>query len=166
MKPILHALLCLAAAGSVACGSDDKSGTTSAASSACSNDTTAETYVAGLSKTTAGGLKVEIESAMPAPPRLGYNQWTLRITDASGNPVTGATVKVVCLMVHTGAFSHGCAVTPDVLELGNGEYQAGDLDKDAGVAAIVFNMAGHWEITITVDRASMPQESAKFVFCL
>ena len=50
--------------------------------------------------------------------------------------------------------------------MGNGEYQVGDVDPDAGMAAIVMAMAGHWDITIAVDRQSLPEETAMFSFCL
>lgn len=150
------------ALGVAACGSSGNNGS-SPDPSPCSQDTTAETYTAGMWKTSTGGVKVAIESATPAPPAEGKNAWTLFITDANGAPISDAKVSVVCAMYHPGTLSHGCAVAPVIV---NAAQLDGGASGEYDVSELVFNMAGHWDVTITVDRGTGTKETVTFSFCL
>lgn len=149
------------ALGLGACGGTGDNGSSqSTIGSACSTDKEAVPFVAGMSRTSPGGIQVAIEAAKPAPPLQGYNTWTLRVTDSNGSPISDATVSIQCAMTH-GGLSHGCALTPDIQNQGNGEYSSSN---------VVFNMAGHWDVTITVVLAGNADggagESVTFPLCM
>src|SRR5215216_266826 len=82
----------------------------------------------------------------PQPPRAGQVTITMRVTDASGRPLTGARIKLEGNMTHAGmvpAFA-------DVTEFEPGRYRAN----------MELSMAGDWLIVVhltlpdgsTVDR--------------
>jgi hypothetical protein len=120
---------------------------------ACSADTRADTYVAGLEKG-AGARKLKIVDARPAPPSKGQNTWLLEVRDAAGTPVEGAQITVVPFMPDHG---HGSAVVPEVKALGGGRYE---------VTKLYLSMAGLWEMTVTVTPPGGAAEKAVFAFCL
>lgn len=157
--------LILLAFGITACSSNGDSGSsTNPIASACSSDKTAETYTAGMSKTS-GGVTVAIENANPAPPQQGTNYWTLRVTDSSGAPITDATIRVVGAMTHSTTYSHGFPVVPEISNQGGGEYEV----------KLIFNMGGHWDVTIVVKRGGTgdagtmdagTEDDVTFSFCM
>jgi hypothetical protein len=66
----------------------------------------------------------------PQPPRVGPVAITLRMTDASGKPVTGARIEIEGNMSHAGM----TPVFAEATETGNGGYRA----------TIDLSMAGDW----------------------
>jgi nitrogen fixation protein FixH len=75
--------------------------------------------------------------------------WTLRVEDAAGAPLDGATVTVDGGMP---AHNHGMPTQPIVTSQGSGDYR---------VEGMKFQMPGHWIITVAVDAAGQ-QDTATF----
>lgn len=95
-------------------------------------------------------MSVAIDSTPPVPVVSDHATWNLTVTDATGAPVAAGTkVGVKCLMSHSNIPSHGCPATIGVKEMGNGVYKA---------YPVIFNMAGHWTVTVTVDSTPVPFE--------
>jgi nitrogen fixation protein FixH len=88
---------------------------------------------------TAGSLHIEAQ-VDPAPPRIGRNALHLQVTDAAGDPVEGARVKVRPFMPIHG---HGSTETPVVTDHGGGAYTAEPL---------TLQMPGAWEVTISAAK--------------
>src|SRR5438270_5475269 len=63
----------------------------------CDGDPRVDTYVANLAKKSQAGMQVMLVASDPAPPIVGNNTWTLKVTDAGGAPVT-ADVTVATWM--------------------------------------------------------------------
>lgn len=145
----------------VACSDPEGGGSTNSNGlNACDQDPNAEVYSAGMSKTSTGGITVALEDAVPAPPQQGVNAWSLFLTDGGGAAISDATLSVVCRMSHvgsTGSFSHGCGVAPEIQNTGNGGYS---------VTSLLFNMGGHWDVTVIVDRDGAASEQVTFSFCM
>ena len=141
-----------------ACGSagGGDTGGSSTTASLCDADPRAMTYAAGLSQTgTGGSLKVSLVDAMPAPPALNANVWTIKVTDENGNPVTGATIKLKPFMPDMG---HGSSETPQITPMTtDGMYQVGGID---------LFMPGIWTNTFTITPTSGPVTTAVFTFCI
>ena len=130
-------------------------GVETAVASACSRDTRAEAYVAGIEKK-ATSLTVKIVSATPAPPAKDANAWMVEVTDnASNGAITGAQVTVTPFMPDHG---HGSSRTPVVTEKGSGKYEVND---------VYLTMPGLWKTTISVARPSAAAaEEVVFNFCV
>lgn len=120
----------------------------------CAAEKRADAFQPGLKKVAPSGLVVSLVDASPAPPAKGDNTWTLRLTDATGAPVDGATVTLVPFMPDHG---HGSAVKPTVTFTGS--------DGKYAVSRVYLAMAGYWEITVTVVRGATSDE-ARFGFCI
>jgi YtkA-like len=152
--------LALIALPLVACGSSSASGSDggggSAPTSLCDTDPRAMTYAVGLSQTATGGaLTVTFVDAVPAPPEENPNTWTVKVTDANGAPVTGATIAVKPFMPDMG---HGSSITPQITPMTTaGMYQITLLD---------LFMPGIWTNTFTITTASEPVQTVVFTFCI
>lgn len=83
-----------------------------------------------------GDPSLRVTAALSGAPALGAAPLTVSITNESGEPVTGAAVKVVGDMTHAGMIP----VLVDATETAGGTYEANDFH---------FTMAGDWIITIT-----------------
>jgi hypothetical protein len=145
-------LLALAACTSSAGGGESTSGSTG--SSACDLDTRKDIYVAGLSKTTPGALRVKIVESTPAPPAKLNNELTLQVIDSSGANVDGATLSVVPFMPDHG---HGSAIKPTVTSKGGGVYN---------VVGLYYPMPGLWRVTVTVQLPNVAAQDVAFSFCI
>jgi hypothetical protein len=110
-------------------------------------------YHAGIQKAgLEGHYTIAILQASPAPPHIGDNTWTVRVTDASGAPVDGATLILGTWMpAHEHPGGRGTTVTPK----GDGTYE---------LAPVNFNMDELWETTITVEASET--DSVMFPFCI
>ena len=119
----------------------------------CENAVGLDTYVANLTKTGKSGLSFVLMTSDPAPPARGTNNWTLKITDASGASIAGAKVDVKPFMPLHG---HGSSVVPTISDSGGGAYALDNL---------YLFMPGLWTITITATSGNA-SDSAVFTFCI
>jgi YtkA-like len=120
----------------------------------CLTDPRAETYAPGLEETGAQGIfEIQLDSAKPAPPNEGNNEWTIELFDAQGKPVDGATFTIKPWMPDHG---HGSSIVPTVTPEGNGKY---------GITLLNLFMPGLWQITFTVT-ANGKTDSVMFSFCV
>ncbi|MCM3871661.1 MAG: FixH family protein [Pyrinomonadaceae bacterium] len=96
--------------------------------------------VAACNKPTESSSAVTIEfEVTPQPVRVGPATLTLRIADASRQPVTGASIALEGIMSHAGmspVFAHAKETEP-------GRY----------LATLDFNMAGDWTILTRITLA-------------
>lgn len=112
----------------------------------------ADTFVAGIEKTSPAGRTVRIASAAPTPPDVGDNTWTVEVTDPSG-PVEGLALAVAPWMP-----LHGHGLTPPTytaVDDGGGSYTLQTFD---------LVMPGLWEFPVDVGTGSEPDEVV-FKFC-
>ena len=82
-------------------------------------------------------------TADPSPPHKGGNTFRVRLTDASGKPITGAQVTVTFYMPAMPAMGMAAMKTTATLtDKGNGLYEGtGELGS-----------GGSWQVTITVQK--------------
>jgi len=117
----------------------------------------AEGVSAGLSKLSSGGYSFTLTALEPSEPVQSSgdpgNTWSLSIADASGAPVTGATLQISSFMPDHGHY----APTAVALEQGGGTYRVEDL---------ILPMPGLYAITATLTTAGGQKESAAFSLCL
>lgn len=121
----------------------------------CENDPRADAFALPLTKPgKLGTYKFVLVTGDPGPPARGTNTWSLRITDGSGAPVSGASVKVTPFMPdHGHGSSIRATVTPD-----------GDAYK---VTPLYFFMPGLWQVTFEAGVGdAAPADSAVFAFCV
>ncbi|MEQ1567452.1 MAG: FixH family protein [Myxococcota bacterium] len=113
----------------------------------------ASTYVAGFSVVSAAGLTVTLVDAVPAPPDVGDNLWTVTVTDAAGAPVSGLASELTPWMP-----LHAHGLVPPAYPL---------VEKAAGSYAVdPFDliMPGLWEFTLDVGSEGAP-DPVVFRFC-
>ncbi len=145
----------LAACATSTGGASTSTGDTITTDSVCANDPRAEPYAVGLSATGTSGLKVSFVSAAPAPPTMGNNVWTIKVTDAQDAPVSGATITLKPYMPDHG---HGSSIVPQVMPMtAEGTYQ---------VTLIDLFMPGIWQNTFTITPATGPVQTVVFTFCI
>ncbi len=154
----IFALLLLGSCGSDGSGGGGSSGMGAGGAGGsnaigCLTDVRAMTYAANMQLASKEGrLKLVLESSDPAPPIKGNNNWVLKVLDAAGAPVTGATLMVVPKMPDHG---HGTSIVPTITPMGDA-YQIGNVN---------LFMAGLWEVTISVS-AAMSSDYGVFSFCV
>jgi YtkA-like len=155
LEALAIALMAVAPAACVSSGGGT-GGSSTVATSLCDTDPRVQSYAVGLSQTgTEGLLKVSFVDATPAPPALNENAWTVKITDETGAPVTGATITLKPFMPDMG---HGASVTPQIMPTATaGVYQITTID---------LFMAGIWTNTFTIKTASGQVATAVFTFCI
>lgn len=88
-----------------------------------------------------GHFTLRMLEAQPAPAQKGDNTWKVRVTDAAGAAVTGATVKVTPFMPEHG---HGTSIAATVTEDADGRYD---------ITPVNLSMPGLWEVTFDVKSA-------------
>jgi hypothetical protein len=119
----------------------------------CQDDPRVFAYAPNLTVTSAGGtLKFVLVESDPAPPARGNDTWTLRVTDASGQPMANMSLSVQTLMPNHG---HGSSVTPQITNQGGGNYR---------VTPLYLFMPGVWRIRFFPTTS--PTETADFWFCV
>lgn len=119
----------------------------------CEDDARGQTYMPGMSQMgKLSTLKFELVTSDPGPPVKGNNSWLVKISDPSGNAVTGATLRVTPFMPDHG---HGTAVKAKISESAKGYT----------VTPLYLFMGGIWQVTIdaTTDKLS---DSTVFSFCI
>ncbi len=151
-----NALILVAAVALWACTSSSSSSSSSSGQTgdagptvSCDGDPRVDTYVANLAKTSAmGTMKVTLVASDPAPPIVGTNAWTLKVTDASGAAVTSDVTVATWMPDH----GHTASVKPSPAAQPDGSWKVGNL---------VFFMGGVWRITITHAG-----DSVQYFFCV
>jgi hypothetical protein len=115
--------------------------------------TDGDTYSAGMSKD-GDAVRVVLVSASPAPPDVGNNRWTLRVTDHDDQPLDDVTVLVSPFMPE-----HQHGTSPPDYEAAStgaaGEGEAGPFD---------LFMPGMWEIKVGVSDDSGLDDDVVFRF--
>ena len=148
----LRSTLLLALALGAACGGSQSSPADAGDVINCASDPRVATYAPNLSVNSAsGGMKFVLVSSSPAPPAVGVDTWSLRVTDASGQPLSGLSLSAVPFMPDHG---HGPSVVPQIASNGGGNYTVSNL---------YFFMPGVWKITFT---SASPSDTAAFFFCV
>jgi hypothetical protein len=153
-------LVALAAAlAGTACGnSSNVAGSQSppvSETSVCASDPRAELYSAGMQQASSdGAVTIRFADADPAPPSKGDNTWTIRLGDAAGQPIEGATITTSPFMPDHG---HGASVMPTTTPMSNGLYQ---------IAPLTFFMPGIWQTTFAVQTPKGDSETVVFTFCV
>jgi hypothetical protein len=114
-----------------------------------------DTYEAGMSRQAEpGAVTVELIESDPAPPVVREdNVWRLRLSDAQGEPLLGAELRVTPYMPK---HQHGSAEVV-VEELGDGEYE---------LSPIELIMPGVWEIPVNIATADGETSQMTFRFCI
>ncbi|MEO8876875.1 MAG: FixH family protein [Polyangiaceae bacterium] len=121
----------------------------------CATDSRAQTYASGLEeKGASGAFDIKLMSINPNPAFKGNNAWTIQVVDASGAPVTGATIKVNPYMPDHG---HGSSITPQIA--------AGRDPGTYDITLLNLFMPGIWTVTIVVTNAGITDQSV-FTFCI
>jgi hypothetical protein len=144
-----------ACATSTGGGGTAGAGTGAATDSICASDPRAMAYTVGLAQPSKDKtMDAVFVDASPAPPSKGENSWTLKLTNAQGSPVDGATITATPFMPDHG---HGSSVTPTVTPMGSGAYQVGNLD---------LFMPGIWTVTLSIKPPSGAVETVVFSFCI
>jgi hypothetical protein len=108
-------------------------------------------YSAGLEFTTDKGVKVTLVSSAPAPPTVGDNVWTLKVS-VNGTVPDDLSIAVSPKMPDHGHFT---TVTPIVTDGGNGIFV---------VDPVHFQMAGFWETRIDVEAGDVT-DTVRVPFC-
>ena len=156
----LRVFACVSALAFAGCPADGAAGGGAGASAladagivSCADDSLAEMYAPDMQMMgTHGVLKFVLVQSEPGPPIKGNNTWTMKLTDLSGAPVTGATFKVKPFMPYHG---HGTSVVPIVTAKGE-SYEIGPL---------YLYMRGIWQVTLDAKTATQ-SDTAVFSFCI
>jgi len=113
-------------------------------------------YRPGLSVKVAD-LTIVATSMVPAPPRQRVpNDWILQLFDASGSPVTDATIEnAYSWMI---AHGHGGSTRPGIIPQPTpGQFKLDNID---------FKMRGPWEVLFTVTRPGAKEALVTFNICV
>ncbi len=105
------------AAGEVSAGGNDL---VQGGSGPCDDETRAWPYIPDMTAEGVNGTRVTLLRSTPTP-RVGNHSWSLAITDAAGDPVVGATVRVTPFMPE---HRHGSPLVAVVQDQGDGAYEA------------------------------------------
>jgi len=154
MSDVRLFLLGLVSSAALACG-----GTTEPPPAVKCGGAAADTYVAGLAKTSEGGkFDVTLLDSVLAPPDRGENTFTLKVREnASGTMMAPDAIEVRPWMPQHG---HG-STPPSFVPV------AGTEANSSVVGPINFFMPGLWELRVLVTPAGdQPAERTVFSFCV
>ena len=150
MNKKLGYILCLIyAINAWSCGSSE-----SDESSEGCNDMTAECLFDRPAVQT-DHYQLKLIALSPNPPERGENTWRIQIhAQATQEPLEGCGIDLIPFMPEHG---HGSPKTPELSELGGGEYEFSD---------IVFTMPGLWSMEFSMTCADLAAEQALIDFTL
>jgi hypothetical protein len=115
----------------------------------------ADTFAPNLSKTGAAGVTVTITEASPAVPLARIDgAWKVRVTDASGAPIEGATLEMKQKMPSHS--NHGVSREAASTDVGGGVYE---------LNPVLFTMDGAWTVPIEVTQGATT-DTVEFEFCI
>jgi len=155
----LLALLVVGCGGSSSSTGAGSSGVDQQQQGLCANETRSTPFHVNLAeKSDSGNTTVTIVDAAPALPAMGkvsdkYNVWTLSVTDASGKPVTNASISISPYMPD---HRHYSPITPVITSKGDGTYVAESIE---------FSMEGFWQVVVTV-KTGAASEDVLFPICV
>ena len=94
-----------------------------------------------------GDLEIALYSTLTGRPRVGDNQFEVKLRDRQGQPVSQAAVEVAYSM---GSMGHGSRMTT--------------RPEGFGIFSTVlnFSMAGTWTVEVLVKRPGRPEVKAPF----
>jgi YtkA-like len=147
------AVTLLAALGLPGCGAPDSSPDEASQhdvdASTCAADPRASTYAAGMTKQSQDGkFTLQLQKSDPTPPAKGDNAWDVRLVDAMGAPVDGATIDVTTFMPdHGHGTSIDVVVTP--ASSGGGEYS---------ISPVNLWMPGLWQVTLRTEAGGVTDD--------
>jgi hypothetical protein len=123
-----------------------------------------DTYVANLAKAgKLGKYTFTLTKAVPAPPDLNGNVWTLTVKDVTGASPALDQLQVLPFMPQMG---HGSDQTPQIAANTDGTFDVSDID---------LFMDGLWTVTFTVteppaedagSKAPLLIDQGVFTFCI
>lgn len=95
-----------------------------------------------------GKFTLQMLNADPAPPAKANNSWDIKLMDAAGAPLEGATITVKPFMPDHG---HGSSIRAVVTEAssGGGEY---------AISPINLWMPGLWQVTLSTEAAGVTDD--------
>jgi Cu(I)/Ag(I) efflux system membrane fusion protein len=96
----------------------------------------------GKMETLADGLAL-VFSTEPSPPRVGENRMVATVTDATGNPVSRARVR----LTYTMPFQNMTPATVPLREEKKGVYEA----------IVNLGMSGQWDLQVGIIRPGQPE---------
>ena len=121
----------------------------------CASDSRVQAYAPGMSvHDGAGDREYVLTAANPAPPARGTNTWTVKVLDATGQPMPDLQLDAAAFMPEHG---HGSDVVPQVGSNGDGTYSVGPL---------YFFMPGVWRVTLSDSDGGAATESGVFFLCI
>jgi hypothetical protein len=121
----------------------------------CQTDPRDDTYAPNLTKQgQSGNFQFVLVSANPEPPAIDGNTWVVKLLDASGSPVPGATFTSIKPWMPD--HGHGSSAVPGAADNHDGTYT---------IQPLYFFMAGLWQVTFAV-QANGKSDSAVFSFCV
>jgi len=136
-------------------------GTTSDGSIGCTSDPRGEDFMLNLThKGDNGMLSFVIVGANDIPPAVDNNTWTVKILDASGQPVNDAVLSFP---------DNGHPADPWMPDHSHGALPAKAVNNKDGtytIAPLYFFMGGIWSTFIQATVGSVPVDSTTFTFCV
>jgi YtkA-like len=121
---------------------------------ACDPSFHPDTIAPGLTKQgDAGALTFVLESADEVPPVPKYNDWILKLVDASGQPVKDATFPTITTWMPL--HQHGSSVVPTWMSNGDGTYST----------SVFLFMPGLWQVTFHA-QSGMTSDRVTYTFCV
>jgi hypothetical protein len=159
--------LCLAASAALGCSSNnatnagqDGDGGLEDAVISCAHDPRVETFSEGMMhKGDSGKLSFVIASSNFNPPAVDNNTWTLKVLDASGKPVTDATLT----------FPKGVHPSdpwmPDHTHGTLPVKPKNNADGTYVAAPLYFFMGGVWSTLVSATSGSVT-DTTTFTFCV
>ena len=120
----------------------------------CSTETRDDTYMLGLTKV-GEQVQVKFVDAVPAPPMIEDNIWTVEVLDMNDAPMEGMAIDVTPFMpLH----QHGTTVIAHV--------EPGAVPGQYVIDPVNMHMAGLWEITLDITLPDTTTDSVMFTFCI
>ncbi len=160
---LLGAIACSSASSAPASGAsqtgnggtgDGGVSTAASATEQVTCDKPSQTYMAGMSQKGASGVfTFVLVEASGGAIGVGEDTWTVKLLDASGNPVEGATFPTIKAWMPEHNHGWTGAMAADA---GGGTYTISNL---------YLFMAGFWQITLDAQAGGMT-DSTVFTFCL
>jgi len=126
----------------------------------CTGDPRAEAFSLGMTqKSTKGLFTFVIASALYNPPAVADQSWTIKLLDASGQPVKDAVLSFP---------PGGHPADPWMPDHGHGALPAKATNNGDGtytVSPLYFFMSGLWSLFIQAESGTMT-DSTTFTFCI